>query len=243
MQINHPRRNQGNFIVGILIIVVAAIILVKLWCLCNKLFPAPPKPGTTGSTNNTSTNGGQDEAVIMWISEPSPGNNLPPSPNYQFVIWGEIPIAAPAWRQTNGSGYLQIVNPNSGMGLDYVSLSNVMQSEYGIPLDPTGQYSSAGSYSSSPNPVNGIWYGGIQNQPYVGYITVPALAASDEWRVMCLQRSTNGIDYTNVATNWMKCGEFEAYLDLGGDKMAFFRTIQPPGQGIVPVISGPVAVH
>ena len=148
---------------------------------------------------------------------------------------GEIPTAAPAWQQTNGAGYLQIINPSLARSLDMVSLSNVMQAEYGIPINPDDNQ----SYSSGPNSHTGGWQGGAIQQPYGGYITVPALVASDEWRVMYLQRSTNGIDYTNVVTNWMKCGEFEAYLDLGGDGLALFRTIQPPGSGQVPVNTGP----
>lgn len=227
------RRDQGNLLVGLLILIVGLIIVVKLWTTCNKLFPAPPAPGGTNNgsgTNNNNQSG--DEAEFIWLGEPAPGINLLPTPNTQFILWGMVPTNYPPYYFTNsGVGYVQVLDPNNNTGLDYNAFSNTMFQRYGIVFDTNNPYQQVdnGSQSAGYNTNTGHWQGGPINQPYAGYITVGPLMGGDPWVTMYLQKSTNGVDWFNVSTNYIKSGEFQLFMDLGYDKMALYRTqIQQP---------------
>ena len=216
------RRDRGNFLVGLLILIVGIIIVVKLWTTCAKLFPPPSTNNPCGGTNGGTTNFNPGEAQLYWLNEPGPGITLLPAPNTQFVLWGMVPTNNNWWYYTNsGVGYVQVLNPNDNGTLNYSQFTNVMRQAYDLDVDTNMLYGQVATF----NPNTGQWTGGLDSAGgYAGYITVNWLCAGDSWVTMYLQRSTNGVDWINVTTNYIKCGEFQLYLDLGYDKMALYRT-------------------
>lgn len=245
------RRQQGNILVGLIILVVAAVIIIKLVQFCEKVFPpcpAPPAGSTNGTTNDPGSSYTSTGPWLQFDLVQDTGNVEAVNPNPHFVLWGMVSTHIPDQVPPYGDSvaYLQEVSPDKGATLDLAQLGQSFQS-WGFTVDGawlSNTVANPGSWSQYSLGVarsQWDWLGGTASrqkkwgwnvqptfEPYGGQICVDVLMAPDVWHTASLERSTDFTNWQVVATGQFMKGLFNLYIDpVPGT--AFYRVcVAPP---------------
>jgi len=234
IQQNPQLRKRGMVgpVLALLILVIGAVIIWKIYKLAERLLPLPPPPPPC-PTNNTPTNfpftnASVDAAWFVLGYDNAPTNSDPMDVMYgvmpnasvnglmNFTDAG-IPVMAGAARESVGvfldtSNVLGQIRAWYGVGPDQYNPNNAAHSAWA--------QDDAGNWTWTSTPATNLTY-----DPGTGTITVQEWARADAPRLVVLQRSEDWITWTNLWTNSLRAGQFHLYRDLASPtNKGFYRT-------------------
>lgn len=221
MQIRVAGRERGNVFVGVFVLVVGAVVVWKLYVTAKTLLPdtplAPPPPT---ASNSVPTNIPPNVTInANWFEFDDAAPTVPAPQSAVAVVYGLEHTNHTPWGTLTGQPVPEIaaMSPPMEAGGDLQSLTDSIRT-YGL---------AQGVQSTVFNGTD--WVQARFNGP-PGLITIPALWGSDSggasgFYLTTLQRSTNGTNWTNLASQWMHGGTFSLYVDTDGLPTALYRAV------------------
>lgn len=220
-------------ILGLLVVVIGAVMLYKIYKLAEHLLPPPPPPPPPCQTNAPGTtnppiivtNMSADAAwIVLGPDTNTPGNTM-------NVMYGLMSSSSANLAQPQPVPVMVGCSTDAqGGGFDASNVLAQIQNNYGVAFPGEGTVQNGhGEYEQDPDTGALTWHSWSVNPTNIsfanGTITVQEWANDATPRTVILQRSTNGLTWTNLTTNTISAGQFQLYRDTAAPVAAgFYRT-------------------